>query len=118
MKISIPFCAPFISNNSLSAYVAHGPIRDKGASFPGGLFLAVAKRILHLKNGTFVQWRSLGTDFSAVVFNVLFLNVGLKQSKDILQLKKRMAGILTSLQYLVHKYQVISGYSLDKQLFI
>ena len=68
--------------------MAHGPIRDKGASFPGGLLLAVAKRILHLKNGFLVQWRSLGTDFSAVVFNVLFLNVGLKLSKDILWLKK------------------------------
>ena len=98
--------------------MAHGPIRDKAASFPGGLLLAVGKRILHLKNGFFVQWRSLGTDFLAVVFNVLFLNVDLKRSKDILQLKKRMADILTSLQYLVHKYQVISGYSLDKQLFI
>ena len=69
--------------------MAHGPIRDKAASFPGGLLLAVAKRILHLKNGFSVQWRSLGTDFLAVVFNVLFLNVDLKRSKDILQLKKK-----------------------------
>lgn len=60
MKISTPLCAPFISNNSFRARVAHGPIRDKGGAFTGALLLAVAKKILYLKYNFFVQDGVLG----------------------------------------------------------
>ena len=53
--------------------MAHVPIRDKGASFPGGLLLAVAERILHLKNAFFVLGDLWGQTFRLLFLTYSFL---------------------------------------------